>query len=73
LLQSVVKEHPGTPWAMLASTELKTPIGWRWKEEFTDLAPKPAMNPGNNNNPAPPKDDQKKMLQNAPKRPVPKL
>lgn len=73
LLTSVVNDHPGTPWAMLASAELKTPIGWRWKEEFTDLAPRPAMAAGNNNNPAPPKDDQKRMLQNAPKRPVPKL
>jgi hypothetical protein len=72
-LEQVVKEHPGTPWAMLAADELKTPIGWRWKEEFTDLAPRLAMNPGNNNNPAPPKDDEKRMLPQAPKRPIPKL
>jgi len=73
LLQSVVKNHDGTPWAMLASDELKTPIGWKWKEEFTDLAPKKEMGGGNNNNNNPPTDDKKRMLQNAPKRPVPKL
>jgi len=73
LLQSVVSHHPGTPWALLASEELKTPIGWQWVEEFTDLAPQPAMDPGNNNNPAAPSDDQKRMIPNAPKRPIPKL
>ncbi|MGV3483924.1 MAG: vWA domain-containing protein, partial [Planctomycetaceae bacterium] len=74
LLQDVVKEHPSTPWALLASEELKSPIGWQWKEEFTDLSPPPRANPGNNNNPpAPARDDQKRMLDKAPKRPVPKL
>ncbi len=75
LLQGVVKEHAGTPWALLASQELEVPIGWVWKEEFTDLNP-PAHNnqPGNNNNtPRPPKDDQARMIKQAPKRPVPKL
>lgn len=32
-LSRVVKDHPGTPWAYLAAEELKTPIGWAWKEE----------------------------------------
>jgi hypothetical protein len=73
LLQTVVKDHPNTPWALLASEELKTPIGWQWKEEFTDLAPPPKANPGNNNNNAPARDDQKRMLNQAPKRPIPKL
>jgi hypothetical protein len=31
-LQRVVKEHPGTPWAAIAEDELKTPLGWTWKE-----------------------------------------
>lgn len=49
-LQRVVTDHPGTPWALLAATELKTPVGWHWKEEFTDLSPRvAAANPGNNN------------------------
>ena len=34
-LQRVVDDHPGTPWAMLAERELKTPIGWEWAEEYT--------------------------------------
>ena len=74
LLTSVKKEHAGTPWALLASEELKTPIGWKWKEEFTDLAPKKEAG-GNNNNPPPkpPADDKKRMLERAPSRPVPKL
>ena len=75
LLQSVVREHAGTPWALLASQELKVPIGWKWKEEFTDLSPPPANRPGNNNNnpPRPARDEQKRMLKKAPQRPVPKL
>lgn len=31
-LERVVKEHPGTPWATIAEEELKTPLGWTWKE-----------------------------------------
>jgi hypothetical protein len=31
-LQRVVNEHPGTPWAKLAEQELKTPLGWKWRE-----------------------------------------
>lgn len=74
LLEGVVAEHAGTPWALLAKQELQVPIGWVWREEFTDPAPPRANAPGNpNNNPAPPRDDQKQMLKQAPKRPVPKL
>ena len=75
LLDGVVKEHAGTPWALLASQELSVPIGWKWKEEFTDLTPPPRNNrPGNNNNnPRPPRDDQAQMIKRPPKRPVPKL
>jgi hypothetical protein len=74
LLQAVVKEHEGTPWAHLASKELEVPLGWKWKEEFTDLAPRQPAGPGNNNNNnPPPRDDQKRMLAKPPSRPVPKL
>jgi hypothetical protein len=74
LLQSVAKEHDGTPWAHLASKELEVPLGWKWKEEFTDLAPRRPAGPGNNNNNnPPPRDDQKRMLAKPPSRPVPKL
>jgi hypothetical protein len=74
LLETVVEDHPGTPWALLAKKELEVPIGWRWTEEFTDLSPPEPRQPGNNNNnPRPPQDDKKRMLKKAPKRPVPKL
>ena len=74
LLEGVVAEHKGTPWALLATEELKVPIGWTWKEEFTDPNPPRPSNPGNNNNnPTPPRDDKAKMLSKAPKRPLPKL
>lgn len=32
-LQRVQKEHPGTPWARVAEEELRTPLGWKWREE----------------------------------------
>jgi hypothetical protein len=31
-LERVIQEHPGTPWAKIAEEELKTPLGWQWKE-----------------------------------------
>ncbi len=73
LLQGVVDEHAGTPWALLAKQELEVPIGWTWKEEYTDPNPPRPMGAGNNNNNNVPKDDQKKMLSQSPKRPIPKL
>lgn len=39
-LQRVVDQHPDTPWALIARHELRAPVGWRWIEEFTDLAPR---------------------------------
>jgi hypothetical protein len=32
LLEKVVDEHPGTPWALLAKRELKDPFGFKWVE-----------------------------------------
>ncbi|HEX6963229.1 MAG TPA: vWA domain-containing protein, partial [Lacipirellula sp.] len=40
LLEGVASEHAGTPWAMLASRELKSPLGWRWDETFTPIPPR---------------------------------
>jgi hypothetical protein len=37
LLEHVTQEHPETPWAMLASSALKQPLGWTWKEAFTGV------------------------------------
>lgn len=75
-LQRTVDENPGTPWALLAQQELKTPLGWNWAEEYTDLSPPPRRTAANNNNnrPRPATDDKKRMLKKPPpKRPVPKL
>jgi hypothetical protein len=73
LLGEVVRDHAGTPWALLAKEELEVPIGWTWKEEFTDPNPPRPRGAGNNNNNNVPKDDEARMLKKAPKRPVPKL
>jgi hypothetical protein len=71
-LERVVKDHEGTPWAMLAAAELKDPLGWKWEESFTDTSPR-REGAGNGNAPAP-ANDQKMMLQKPPaKRPPPKL
>jgi hypothetical protein len=74
LLTTVATEHDGTPWALLAKQELAVPLGWKWVEEFTDMSPPKANQPGNANpNPPAPQNDKKRMLKRAPKRPVPKL
>ncbi|MDX1948033.1 MAG: VWA domain-containing protein, partial [Pirellulaceae bacterium] len=69
-LTRVVSDHPGTPWAALAERELKDPLGWEWKEEFTDTAPQ-RMGDGNGN-PAPAQNDARMMLKKPepPKRPL---
>ena len=42
LLERVVKDHPGTPWALLAKRELKDPFGFKWVE--VTVPPRPKMN-----------------------------
>lgn len=70
-LERVVKDHEGTPWAMLAAAELKDPLGWRWKESFTDVSP---MREGAGGDAPAPANDARMMLQKGPpKRPPPKL
>jgi hypothetical protein len=71
-LDRVVREHPRTPWALLAELDLKTPLGWRWKEEFTDLSPRVAANAGNNNAPPAPARPARAPAP-PPRRPPPKL
>ncbi|TWT52161.1 vWA domain-containing protein [Allorhodopirellula solitaria] len=73
-LTRVVEDNPGTPWALLAKRELDVPIGWKWKETYTELDPPREGGGGNNNNNVNvPQDDKRRMLDRAPKRPVPKL
>lgn len=73
-LDRVVKDHPDTPWAMLAQLELQTPLGWRWKEEITDIPRPVAREPGNNAAAAParPRPPAPAPMP-PPKRPPPKL
>jgi hypothetical protein len=52
LLERVIKEHPGTPWALLAQRELKDPFGLRWAETFVPPPPPPGDGGGGNNQPA---------------------
>ncbi len=48
LLKQVIAQHPDTPWAMLATRELATPLGWRWGETYTFI---PELAQVNNNAP----------------------
>lgn len=63
LLEGVLRQHAGTPWALLAAEELRIPLGYQWVEATTGVNDPPAMNRnGNNNTPAPLPDDQRRML-----------
>ena len=75
-LERVVEEHPDTPWAYLAELDLKHPIGWKWKESYTKLAPPPDRQANANvpNRTRRPRDEQKRMLKKPkPKRAPPNL
>ncbi|MBA62396.1 MAG: hypothetical protein CMJ76_08525 [Planctomycetaceae bacterium] len=74
LLEGVIRDHESTPWAYLAKKELSTPIGWEWKESYTDLAPPPRPGVGNGGNPPPAQNDAANMIKKPPpKRRPPKL
>ncbi len=69
-LRRVVDEHPGTPWALIAERELKTPMGWDWTESHTGVNdPPPAMGNGNAN----PNPNNPNRMMAKPKRPNVKL
>jgi len=53
-LRRVLEDHADTPWAKLAERELRSPLGWRWKEGFT-LIPPPVEQNGNARRREPPK------------------
>lgn len=59
-LERVVREHPETPWAMVAADEIRRPLGYRWTEAHTGVNDPP---PGAGNGVAsPPSDDAKRRL-----------
>lgn len=71
-LERVVNEHPGTPWAMIASEELAIPLGYAWKETHTGVGKEQMGGGGGGNNV--PADAQKRMLAPPkPKRPLKNL
>ncbi|MCE9545979.1 MAG: VWA domain-containing protein [Planctomycetia bacterium] len=73
-LNRVVEDHPNTPWALLASQELADPLGWEWRESFTNVNPPQVAQANNNNKPPPkPRDDQRNMIPQKVTRPPPKL
>jgi hypothetical protein len=47
LLERVITEHRGTPWALLAQRELRNPFGFKWVETFVP-PPAPRRDDGNN-------------------------
>ena len=72
LLEQVIAEHPGTPWAYLAQQELRTPLGWKWTESFTFIPDPTQMAQNNGNNrPRPPRSPQ--VRQRPPRRDPPPL
>ncbi len=75
LLERVVHEHPGTPWAFLAAEELKRPLGYAWVEKHTGVnEPKKEGGGGGGGVPSARADDKKRMLADPkPKRPLKNL
>jgi hypothetical protein len=62
LLERVLRDHPGTPWALLAAEELRTPLGYEWGEATTGVNEDKAMQGNGNNVAVARQDDKKKML-----------
>ena len=74
-LKRVIEEHRDTPWAHLAQRELKDPMGWQWRETYTNLSP-PQRRNRSNPNPSPPqrRDERRRMLPKPmPKAKMPRL
>lgn len=69
-LKFVIDNYPNTPWALIAQSELDTPIGYKWVEEYE---PPPKMGNGGagNNNPSDDKAKPKLILK--PQRKVDKI
>ncbi|MGE3641858.1 MAG: VWA domain-containing protein, partial [Pirellulales bacterium] len=67
-LQRVLDEHPNTPWADDAQHELQQPLGWRWDEEFTNVAARlaEAQQMARNRRPQPPAEPPGKPRRDPP-------
>jgi hypothetical protein len=74
LLNRVLQDHPGTPWALLAAEELRRPMGYKWVEKHTGVNAPKMGNGGGGGVPGAGVDDKKKMLAAPkPKRPLKNL
>lgn len=71
-LEQVVQSHAGTPWALLAQRELERPLGWKWTESYTELEPDREPT-DNGDDPRPPRDEQRLLLERLPRRNPPQL
>ncbi|MBI3838725.1 MAG: VWA domain-containing protein [Planctomycetia bacterium] len=71
-LERVVREHPKTPWALLAENELKQPLGWQWKELYAGVNV-PRQVAGGGGNAGRPQNDKARSIPRPQKRPTPKL
>ena len=71
LLERVVKDHPGTPWALIAGEELKTPLGYVWTETHTGV--NRPMDGGGGGNAQPQDDARRNLAPPKPKRPLKNL
>jgi hypothetical protein len=69
-LERVLREHAGTPWALLAERELREPIGWRWSEKRVNLPPRPQGAPAPGGEPAPPQDQLNRLPKPKPARDI---
>ena len=71
-LERVVAEHADTPWALLAKRELATPLGWKWRETYTE-PPKPREPRQGNGNANPRNAQPRENMEPKKLRPIPKL
>ena len=71
-LERVVKEHPGTPWALIAQEELRTPLGYEWREEFTGVNVR-KTEPAGGGNALPGDDRMRNVARPKPPRPLKNL
>ncbi|MEX0688950.1 MAG: vWA domain-containing protein [Pirellulales bacterium] len=72
LLQRVVADHAGTPWAQMAAEELKSPLGYSWEETYTGVNAPRAGN-GGNGNPNQVDDMRRNLVPPKPKRDLKKI
>ncbi|NBX30592.1 hypothetical protein EBR04_09175 [bacterium] len=71
-LERVVNDHPGTPWALLAQAELRTPLGYAWRESHTGVEARKNREGGGGMG-LPRDDDIRKLARPKPKRPLTNL